>query len=284
MNRFLLLAALFLFPVALSAQSGWVKKQGQAYVQAGYQFFQGDQFYNINGDRVTTSNFRQHTLYLYGEYGITDRLDVLVSMPLYRLNSFETTDWAHGIGDLRLELKYGILTGKVPVSISIAPEIPTAPGDNFATNRELAFEMINLPTGDGEWNVWSTVAASHSFHPLPLYVQGFGAYNFRTGYNDSQFRDQIRYGVEVGYQPGPKWWIMARGNALVTLGEQTNAFADFIRSDGTNFMAAGLAVNYSVTDQWDIVLQAQTFFDGWHARTNLYSAPLVGLGVAWSLD
>ena len=261
-------------------QSGWVKSKGEAYLQVGYQGFQSNQYYTLQGNLLTTNTFRQHSLYFYGEYGLTDRWDVLLSMPMYRFNSFESTTWAHGIGDLRVELKYGVLTGQVPVSISVAAEVPTAKGDNFATNRELVFEQINLPTGDGEWNVWLTAAGSHALAELPIYLQGYAAYNLRTGYADSQFRDQLKYGVEVGYQPGKKWWLMARAMAFTTLGEAQNQFTDFIRGEGTQFMAAGLAVNYTFVEHWALVAQGQTYFDGWHPRRNLYSAPMLSVGLA----
>lgn len=281
--RFYITLAGVLFGFPSWAQSGWVRPKGEAYLQAGYHYFQSNTYFNLSGESITTNYFRQHTVSFYGEYGLTDRWDVILSMPLYRANSFETTTWAQGIGDLRLEAKYALLTGPIPVSISVAPEIPTGPKNNFATNKEFVWDQINLPTGDGEWNVWSTLAASHSFYPVPVYVSAYGSYNFRTGFNGVDFRDQVRYGLEVGYQPCSSWWIILKGGAHITPDDEAQGVTDFTRGDGTNFMTGTLQIGYKVAPSWWLQAQVQQYFDGWHPRTNLYSAPLVGVSVAWEL-
>lgn len=279
--RYLIIFLLLLPLAPIHAQSGWVKAPGQTYLQASYQGFVSNQYYNPLGERLTTETFRQQSLQFYGEYGLTQRWDLILSMPLYRFNSFTTTTWAHGIGDLRVELKYGLLTGKIPVAISIAPELPTGPNDNFATNRERAFEQINLPTGDGEWNIWTTLAASHSFYPLPLYLSTHAAFNYRTGYQGTNFRNQIKYGVELGYQPTKSIWLIGRAGALVTIGDPTTTITVFPRGDGTTYMSGSLAASYQFSPQWSLVGNLQGYFDGWHARTNIYTGTTFTLGFAW---
>jgi len=275
----LLLAGLALGNSAL-AQSGWVREKKSIYLQLSYSYFQSDKFFNLSGDELTTNAFLQHSVNFYGEYGLSDRFTVIANMPLFRSNSFETTDAAVGIGDLQLQLKYALLKGKFPVAIAVAPEFPTAQGDNFATNEQITFEQINLPTGDGEFNVWTILAASHSFESLPLYLSLYGGYNFRTEYEGREFNNQLKYGLEAGYTIADKVTVSAHLTAFSTAGDR-QVVGDFIRADGTEYMSYSLGVFYKLTDKFRVLGQVQNYFDGWTERKNLYSAPILNIGVAW---
>lgn len=276
---FLLLSSILSTSIA---QSGWVRDKGSFYGQLSYTYFGSDQFFNLSGDQLTTNTFFQHTTNLYAEYGLTNRLTVIGQMPLFRVNQFNTTSPAAGIGDLQLQVKYALLKGSFPVAIAIAPELPTAKGDNFATNKEFALERINLPTGDGEFNVWSFLSASHSFDPFPLYVSAYAGYNVRTQYNNKAFRDQIKYGIDLGYFLTEKIILQANLQAFTTLGDEQLS-GDFIRSDGTQYNSAGLGLFYKAGEHLRFLVQAQQYFDGWYGRRNLYSGSGLTIGAAWEM-
>jgi hypothetical protein len=263
------------------AQSGWVRDKKSAYLQLSYSYFASDNFYNLSGNKLTTNTFSQHSIHFYGEYGLLDRLTIIASVPLFRANQFKNTDSAIGVGDLMLQLKYALLKGKFPLAIIIAPEFPTAKADNFATNKESIFvDRINLPTGDGEFNLWTMLAVSHSFGDVPLYISAHAGYNFRTKYQEEEFNDQVRYGLELGYTIAQKLTLNTHLNGFATVGNQPLT-GDFIRSNGTSYNSYSIGAFYKLTEKLRLTGQVQGYFDGLNERKNLYSAPVFTLGLAW---
>jgi len=258
--------------------TGWTRRSGTYFVKLSYSFFGSDDYYNIDGELLNTATFRQESFNLYGEYGITDRLTAIVQMPLIRWNGFETTETVSGIGDLRVELKYALLQNKFPLAISIAPEFPTGPNDLFAQNETNSFEEINLPTGDGEFNVWTTLAGSTAHPSLPLYASASVAYNFRTEYNDVDFQDQLKFAVEIGYQPITGLWVNGTINTQTSLGEE-NPVVDFVRGDGTAYTAWGFGVSYEFIEHFSLSANYWNFADFIFERKNIYSAPTLSLGI-----
>ncbi len=202
-------------------------------------------------------------------------------MPLYHWNGFETTETVSGTGDLRVELKYALLRNKIPVAISIAPEFPTGPKDLFAQNTVNSFEQINLPTGDGEFNIWTTLAGSASL-ASQIYVSGSLGYNYRTEYEDTQFQDQLKLTFEVGYEVVPDLWINGLINTQTSLGAK-NPVVDFVRGDGTSYTAWGFGSAYKIAGNYSISIQYWNFADFLFARENIYSAPTLSMGLFYEL-
>lgn len=275
-------AVLFLLILSLNspAQSGWTKEKGRYFSKLSYNFYSSNQYYNLTGDKLETSTFKQQGIFLYGEYGLTDKLTLLTSWPVFKANSFETTSTVYGIGDLIIGAKYSLLKGKFPVAFSITPEIPLAPADNYAQNKVNSFEQINLPTGDGEWNFLFNLAASHSFYPLPVYASAYATYNKRTSYKGVDFSDQFVGGVEVGANILKHAWVNAKLTAQKTLGTNPG-ITDFIRGEGTEFTAISLGVYVPVYKGWGIDLNYYNYTDWIIKRQNLYSAGIISVGIVF---
>lgn len=275
-------AVLFLLLLALSvnAQSGWTKKKGTFFSKLSYNFYSSDQYFNLSGEKLETSTFRQRGIFLYGEYGLTDKLTLLTSWPAFKANSFETTSTVYGIGDLALGVKYALLQGKFPVAISFTPEIPLAPSDNYAQNKTNSFEQINLPTGDGEWNFLFNLAASHSFHPVPVYVSAYTTYNKRTSYKGVRFSDQFIAGIEGGINIAKKAWVNTKLAVQKTVGEQPGV-TDFIRGEGTEFTAISLGVYVPVYKGLGVDVSYFNYTDWIVKRQNLYSAGIISIGIVY---
>lgn len=264
------------------AQSGWTRSKGTYFVKFDYSFFNSEDYFNIDGNRLRTAEFRQKSLSLYAEYGISDRFTAIVRMPLVRWNGFETTETVSGIGDLRLELKYALLRGTFPVSVSIAPELPTGPKNLFAQNKLNAFEQINLPTGDGEFNVWTTLATSTSAVPWPGYASISASHNFRTEFEGTDFQDQLKFSVEVGYQPVNNLWISGMINTQTSLGD-ANPSVDFVRGDGTSYTAWGFGASYMIVNEASLSINFWDFADFLFPRENIYSAPTLSVGIYYEM-
>lgn len=276
----LIVLAISFLPTTLQAQSGWTRQPKSFYAQLSYAYFGSTNFYNLAGEQLETNRFEQQSINFYGEYGLTPRLTFILSMPLFRLNRFEVTEWAYGIGDLQIQAKYALTQGKFPISLIIAPELPTAPGDNFASNKLIPLDRVNLPTGDGEFNVWSYVAGSHSFYPIPLYASFYGGYNFRTAYNGRDFRNQFSVGVEAGYTFKEKLTLKGSIRGLKTQGDQPTR-GDFIRSDGTSFSAWSVGLFYKLNKDLRLLVDMQNYFGGIISNRNIYASPTLSVGMAF---
>jgi hypothetical protein len=267
-----------LFSTEAVAQSGWTKEKKEGFYQLSYQSMVSNDYYTLDGDLLETNQFSQQSLVFYGEYGVTDRFTIIANLPLQTWNGFETTQKVSGLGDLRLEFKHSILKKYLPLTISVAPELPIGKANNFAKSTVNDFEQINLPSGDGEFNVWSTLATSFALPDAPLYGSIFGAYNVRTEYDGIQFSDQYALGAEIGYQIAQKVWVNARLNALATVGD-VDVATDFVRGDGTEYTSFSFGASVPVYKKLHLSMNYRNFNDLIFDRKNLYSSGVVSVGV-----
>ena len=280
--KFICSIAFVLVGCTAFSQSGWTRPKNTYFVKTSINLFNSSTYYNLDGEKLTTTEFRQQALTLYGEYGITDRLTGIINFPMIKLNSYVNTEVAAGIGDLKLEVKYALLRKNIPLTISVAPELPTGSKNNYAQNTT-STDQINLPTGDGEFNVWTTLAASHSFYPVPAYISISTAYNFRTQYNGFSFRDQSKSNLEVGYKLLDAVWFNATLSAQTSIGAKPSSITEFIRGEGTEFTALGIGASYEFVKGWSVALQGWGYSDLLFSRKNIYSAPTYSIGVFYEL-
>ncbi|MEP4374537.1 MAG: hypothetical protein ABJ333_05735, partial [Algoriphagus sp.] len=180
-----------LFSLDIAAQSGWTKEKTEGFYQLSFQSMKSKDYFSLDGAQLETNQFSQQSLVFYGEYGVTDKFTIMANWPLQTWNGFETTETVSGLGDLRLEFKHALLKQYFPLSISVAPELPIGNANHFAQSKVNNFEQINLPSGDGEFNVWTTLASSFALPTIPLYGNIFTSYNFRTQYDGVSFSDQF---------------------------------------------------------------------------------------------
>lgn len=269
---------LFLIHETSLAQSGWTKAKGEGFYQLSFQSFGSSDYYTLGGERLNTNKFSQQSLVFYGEYGLTDRFTVIANLPIQTWNGFENTQTVSGLGDLRLEFKHSLLKKYLPLTISVAPEIPIGTANNFAQSTINDFEEINLPSGDGEFNVWTTLATSFALPNAPFYGSIFGAYNFRTEYDGVSFSDQIAVGAEIGYKVADVVWINARLNGLNSVDDVLVA-TDFVRGDGTEYTSYSFGASFPVYKDFHLNLNYRNFADFIYSRRNLYSAGTWSIGV-----
>lgn len=276
-----LLGVALLMP-ALLAQNGWTRGKEGVYAQAALAHTSSNRFFTPTGTLQDAGNsFLSTSIILYGEYGLTDRLDATLNLPLFALNRFTNTTVVGGIGNARLGLKYGLLK-KIPVSLQVELDIPTGDGMNLAQTREPnslgIFEQINLPTSDGEFNVWTTLAASLSSDKGKTFGSLYGSYNFRT----QGFRDQILLGGELGQKITDKLLLIGKLRAQTRLPGQEGrtSTGSFLYGEGSTFTAYSVLAMFNLTDKV-LLLGEYSDFAGFLApRRNLYDSPGFSVGVA----
>ncbi len=277
---YFLLAALFIFNFS-SAQSGWVKEKNNFFVKSDFSYYRSSDYRNINGAAIQTSKFIQKSLLLYGEYGITNNLTGIVNIPLLRQQGYNTTNVVTGVGDLAVELKYALSKSKYPIALSIIPEIPLGTQGLQAVAKDGSGSFINLPTGDGEFNVWTVVAASHSFFPKPAFVSAYGGVNYRTEYANTNFQNQYKAGVELGYKLKNKLWLAIKYNVLSGIGRRP-AFADFIRGNGSSYSAYSVSGMLETGRHWGINVLYHKLHSGLIKARNIYPAGLLSVGISYA--
>ena len=271
-----LLLALGLFTNA-EAGGGWTKKKRSFYGKIGVSSFRSKNYYSLLGTlNDQGAQFQQTSVNLYAEYGLTDRLTVILNTPLFRANRFANTGTTSGFGDAIIELKYGLLTKKIPVAISIAPSFPTGKSRALVANNDVAGNVINLPIGDGEFNIWTRVYASSSLGNN-TYISADAGYNFRT----QGFTNQYTVGGEIGHRFGENLWINATLRQFATAGTPNPSKGSFVYGEGLQYTGYSVGAAYSVSPKISVTADYANFFG---TRKNVYSGPTLGLGLSVQLN
>jgi hypothetical protein len=277
-----LLILWILLPNLVLAQSGWTRAKGAYFAKLDVAHLTADTYYNPSGGRLNTNTFSQTSIHFFGEYGLKKRITLVASWPLLRVNRFETTKPVFGLGDLRLGAKYALMNGAWPVSISITPEFPTGRANAFAESKIDPLERINLPTGDGEWNVWTTLAASKSFGKA--YASLFGAFNARSKIDDQKLRNLYQLGAEIGVQPIKSLWVNAKLHGQNSIGQSKSPNLSFVRGDATTYTLLSGEVFYQFNQQFGLSATYLTGGNWIFPFKNIYIAPYFSLGMIYQRD
>lgn len=280
MKKFLVCIFEFLFFASAFSQTAWVREHNELYSSLSPQYATSTKYYNLNGQMVNTTAFTTGGLYWYNEYGITRNLTGIVSLPIFKINGYATTNKVIGLGDLTIGLKLGLFQATFPIAYTAELEIPTGNAELYAVNKINTFEVINLPTGDGELNLHNKFSCSHSFYPKPVYLSAYFDYNLRTHYADITFNDQVGGGLEFGYETPGKIWLIAKANLLKTLGE-TKVLTDFSRGQGTAYSQFQLEAVIPVTNHFYMSGRVGGLSNFPIASKNIYGSPVFGLGFAY---
>lgn len=153
----LVLSVLFCFSFLTVSAGAWLQGKSKGYFKLNYSLMQASTYYNNEGVISSTLNQSFNQASLYGEYGITKKLDIIVTVPFYAKHEMLDLDiLLESIGDIDIAFKIPInYIDKFKTSLSLKFGIPT--GDN------LGGEDFFLQTGDGEFNQELTLDFSRSF-------------------------------------------------------------------------------------------------------------------------
>lgn len=212
-----ILSVLILFSSLNSLFAGaWTQKRGQGYYKLGFRLIRADQFYEPNGNKVDIPTFAEYTTSFYGEYGLTDRLTLVASVPFFKritLNKqvgrntgfvFFEGDSKSGVSDSEIGMRVGLLKwGGSVLSSELLFGLPI--GDDVQAN--------GLLTGDGEFNQLLKLQFGQSFYPRPAYFTSEVGFNNRTeGYSD-----EFYYAAEIGYTLRQKFLIAFKVRGVESL-------------------------------------------------------------------
>ncbi len=278
--RKILFTFLFLHPLTfLFAGGGWPQPKRGGYFKLAQNYIRSPYFYGPGGTIVDITTVQLFTTSIYGEYGFTKRLTGIMYFPFFVRNTLNETvfnqsgtrvpgDEFQSIGDTDLAFKYALVMNKpVVVSATVLFGLP------FGNDRGGRGQI--LQTGDGEFNQMIRLDASASFHPKPVYVSAYVAFNNRT----RGFSDEIRFGAEVGVTL-KKFIPILKFNVVQSLyNGDAGAVQNGIFSNNTEYISPTVELNYQWTDKWGISASGGFALAG----RNILASPNWSLGVYMKL-
>ncbi len=258
------------------AGGGWVREKGSLYVKTSVSWLKTNRFYTSDGKKLTTADFRTWSLSTYAEYGISSRWTGVVHFPILKQSSFETTGWASGIGDLSLDVKYGLVSGSWPLAIGLGMDVPTGDKDARADVKNTPGAFSVLPTGDGEWNYRASAYLSHAFNRLPMYFSVDASYHLRT----QGFVDDYSIGLQAGYRIFPSMWLQLLARRLAPIREPGNMppMPRVGIGEGVQYTSIGGGLSYEWAKGFAVTLD---YFTAVGKTTNIYSGANIVFGISF---
>lgn len=245
---------------SLFAQSPWTKKKNEGYVQLSYTTISNyDKLFGKN-DIILPGKVSDNTIQLYGEYGLSDKTTLLVSLPFKMLSGINNKS---ALGNLQLGVKHNFYNKKWLLSGQLNVEANTSDYDVTS----------GLRSGYDAWTITPMFLAGRGFDKW--YIQAFTGVDVRTNDYSSNFK----LGGELGYKTLDWLWIAgfldgvaSLKNGDVVLPAQNLATGLYVNDQ--SFAAFGLKFIGEFNDKFG----ANIGFGGAFAGRNVAKAPALSFG------
>lgn len=284
-QHLLFIAILF---VAQQSQSQWAQGKGNGYFKIGGWYLNTDQHFTSSGDIDPNATRTQSFISLYGEYGLTERLDLVAYVPFFaratqnRILSGTTGEEIrpgeelNSLGDLEIGLNLNFfkndhwaLAGRLTLGIPTGEDAGGSDG--------------SFQTGDGEFNQFASVLIGYSFN-LPeriFYAKTYFGFNNRT----ENFSDELRFGLESGLGFfSNKVLLIGRINGVESLQNGSlnaqNSAQGNIFANNVEYLSAGGELNYFLSPRWGFSVGVDGAFSGRIIAAN----PSFNAGVFYKLQ
>jgi len=264
----------------------WVKEKGNGYYKITAWTLVADKHYTSSGaidSNATRGNF---TFSLYGEYGVTNKIDVLLYFPLFtriyqntqvsktKGNVLQEGQAFNAIGDVDLGLRYSLFKKKyLAVSTTLKMGLPTG--------RDNAGSDGSYQTGDGEFNqlFQLDIGTSYQLYSEPSYTKAYVGFNNRT----QGFSDEFHLGVETGVKFWRKLWGVGRLNIVKSFSNGTLSVQNAqgsIFANNVEYVSIGTEVAYDIVHNIGVSLTWANAISG----RIIYANPSCSLGVFLDLQ
>jgi len=238
----------------------WSKGKGKGYYKLSAWYLNTDQHFTDTGEIDPNATRTQFNLNFYGEYGISNKLDVIAYVPFFaratQNNVFSATNGSliqpgegvNSIGDIDLGLNYNFFKkGNWYASARLIFGLPTG--------EDAGGSDGSYQTGDGEFNQYLSglLGYSTSFNGTPFYAKSYIGINNRT----QNFSDEFRFGLESGINIfNKKVWLIGRLDVVESLQNGSlnaqNVAQGSIFANNVEFIGIGAEVSYYITDKWGV--------------------------------
>ena len=216
-RHLVILLAIWMAPALVNAQA-WTMPRGEAYVKFFYGKVTAAERYTFDGratdyiSGLAGDTFRDRSLYVYSELGLSDQFSLIFSAPYKRTfvrdHAFRFRIFGFGNislgGRLALFPLLGIESKQGVLAVNTMLSVPAGYTRNYTPS-----------TGAGQIDLQGSLFYGHSFSPLPAYSQvGIGYRHRSSWYWFSQYAP-CRPGSDIhciaGAQPdqGDEWLLHA---------------------------------------------------------------------------
>ncbi len=171
----------------------WTQPKDGYYFKVSTNYLDTSSDIDASGSRIPKAgqgNLRDISTFIYIEYGLSDRLTLVTSLPYRRLSDrriFETgiaRERRSGFGDTEIRARWAISTGRTPISFAV--------GTKLSLWRPEGTTRVPLSTGEADFD--TRILVGRSLHPRPVYTTGELGYRLRGG----AFSDELFYSFEAG--------------------------------------------------------------------------------------
>jgi hypothetical protein len=253
---------------AISAQSPWTKEAGKGYAQIGFSGIFYDKAVSDGKSKDLNADFKDITVQLYGEYGLTKDLEFQFILPLkavsYTSKTGGSSESLTAIGNVSFGLKYKVYDKNWKISTGLL----------FSANSISKGRMVGLSSGFNAETFLPYVSAGTSNGKWYY----FG--NLGYGYMQNKYSDFLKISAEVGYNIIEKGHlifvvdsknVISKEDAFLT---DSNQWASY--SDRQTYTAVGLKFNYEFEkDKFGANFAALGAFN----LDNAPAAPSINFGV-----
>ena len=174
----------------------WVLPARRAWGQISVLHQDTTERYFLDGDRTPyffDGRNRTTGAFLDLRYGVTDRLEVVAQLPVYRLRFDDLSDRrsSTGLGDLRLAARWNLRKGSTVATVGAALKFPTG---EFVNDAEI------VPVGEGQYDLDLSAEVGHSFWPRPIYLSVLAGYRLRGANRSNGISpgDEFFWSAEAG--------------------------------------------------------------------------------------
>jgi hypothetical protein len=221
------------------SQSPWVKGKNKGYFQLGVSNISYNQVVYNSNVLPALGDTRDFTAQLYGEYGLSKKLDATIVLPFknigYKNTGGTINESISGIGNTTFGLKYLLQDAKWKISTGI----------QFSANTITKNNAKGLRTGFDATTILPYVTIGSSSKKWYYYT------NLGYGYMSNNYSDYIKIGAEVGYNFAPRAHVMLVSELKNNVAKENFYTTDNIAYRGTatyldrqNYIAIGLKLNY----------------------------------------
>lgn len=282
MNKEIILFFILTTQFLTTINAQWVKDKGKGYYKLSAWSLVSDQHYTDTGNIDPNATRGYFNLNFYGEYGITDNLDIIVYVPFFSRtyqneqlsgttgNVLQVGESLNSIGDTDISVRYGLLnTGKFALSTSLKLGLPIG---NDSGGSDGSFQ-----TGDGEFNqlLQLDFGLPFKFISIPGFAKTYLGYNNRT----MNFSDELHFGAEAGLNfYRNKIWLIGRLNIVESLqngslSAQTNQGSIF--ANNVEYTGIGVEAAYYLTQ----TLGVSVAYGGALSGRIIYANPTYSAGI-----
>ncbi|MDY6861500.1 MAG: hypothetical protein SV062_00755 [Thermodesulfobacteriota bacterium] len=200
-------ALIFFYLTNFAFAGAWTMEKGKMYNKFSINYFYSEKNFDGNGHLYSLPNdggFYDFNLTWYQEYGLSDRVAIISSVPYkhlhYEDDDFKSDSW--GVGDIEAGIKFCLLKKPFVLSLQSKVKIPEAYDENE-----------DVPLGNGQWDGELRVLLGKSLWPTPAYFGMEGGYMWRA----EAPADEFKYLFEFGYSLSERFSLRTKLDGTLSI-------------------------------------------------------------------